>query len=101
MYTGQLVAVKYHDSLWYRARLLRSYSDYKYDVFLVDLGTFYNVIDIDNIRRLSLRFTKMPLQAFCGRVFGIHPYPEAKKWSAASCQVFSDLVKSIINSHES
>lgn len=92
MYVGQLVAVKYNDNLWYRGRLLRSHRD-EYEIFLVDLGR-YHVVDIEDLRLLSKRFTKLPLQAFLGRVFGIQSYPDANEWSVVSCKIFSDLVKS-------
>ena len=91
-----LVAVKYLDYLWYRARLVRSCSRDDFEVFLIDIGQFV-IINIDDLYRLSNRFTKLPMQAFCGKMFGIHSFPNANNWSDASCKKFWELVKGIFN----
>ncbi|KAI9564647.1 hypothetical protein GHT06_008388 [Daphnia sinensis] len=91
MYIGQLVAAMYTDNLWYRARIVGCYED-MFQVFYVDYGS-KNLVKIERLRHLHLRFTKMPLQAFRGRIFGIRPLPTEKKWSFESGKWFLDLIK--------
>lgn len=91
MYVGQLVAAMYTDNLWYRARILGCIED-EFRVFFVDYGS-QNLVTIDRIRHLPLHFTKIPLQAFRGRIFGIRPLPSEKKWSYEAGRSFLNLVK--------
>ncbi|XP_057371402.1 tudor domain-containing protein 7A-like isoform X2 [Daphnia carinata] len=91
MYIGQLVAAMYTDNLWYRARIVGCHED-MFQVFYVDYGS-KNLVKIERLRHLHLRFTKLPLQAFRGRIFGIRPLPTEKKWSFESGKWFLDLIK--------
>lgn len=92
MYIGQLVAAQYHDNLWYRARIVRSYR-MEFEIFFIDYGSVTHV-EIDRLRHLSLQFTKLPIQAFRGRMFGIGSFPDKYKWSIESGKQFLELIKS-------
>lgn len=94
LYLGMLVAVKYLEYFWYRARVVRSCGHDEFEVFLVDIGQFV-IISIDDLHHLSGQFTQLPMQAFCGKMIGVHSYPDANEWSAASCKEFWELVKGI------
>lgn len=91
MYIGQLVAAMYTDNLWYRARIVGCHED-MFQVFYVDYGS-KNLVKIERLRHLHMRFTKMPLQAFRGRIFGIRPLSTETKWSFESGKWFLDLIK--------
>ncbi len=91
MYIGQLVAAMYTDNLWYRARIVKCYED-EFEVFYVDYGS-KSWVTIDRIRHLGLHFTQLPIQAFCGRIFGVRHLPTEKKWSTEAGRCFLDLVK--------
>ena len=91
MYIGQLVAAMYTDNLWYRARIIGCYQE-EFLVFFLDYGS-KNYVNIARIRHLDLQFTKLPLQAFRGRIFGICPLPDEKKWSTEAGKWFLDLIK--------
>lgn len=92
MYLGQLVAAQYHDNLWYRARIVRSYRS-QFEVFFIDYGSV-TYVEIERLRHLSLQFTTLPIQAFRGRMFGIKSHPNPYKWSIESGKQFLELVKS-------
>lgn len=91
MYIGQLVAAMYTDNLWYRAKVLGC-NQHEFRVFFVDYGS-QNCVAIEQIRHLPIHFTKMPIQAFRGRIFGIRPLPHEKKWSYEAGHLFLNLVK--------
>lgn len=91
MYIGQMVAAMYTDNLWYRARIVKCYQE-EFQVFYVDYGS-KGWVTIDRLRHLDLHFTQLPIQAFCGRIFGIRHLPTETKWSTESSKWFLDLIK--------
>lgn len=91
MYLGQIVAAKYTDGLFYRARITGAYRQ-EIQVFYIDYGSS-GTVGIDQLRHLHLTFTKLPVQAFLGRVFGIRPHPDESKWTVEAGRLLLDLVK--------
>lgn len=91
MYLGQIVAAMYTDGLFYRARIVGTHQK-EIQVFYIDYGSS-GVVNIDRLRHLHIAFTRLPVQAFLGRVFGIQPYPDQSKWSLESGKVFLNMVK--------
>lgn len=70
MYIGQLVAAMYTDNLWYRARIVGCHED-MFQVFYVDYGS-KNLVKIERLRHLHMRFTKMPLQVYFHIIFIVY-----------------------------
>lgn len=93
IYIGQLVAARYVDNLWYRARII-GFRNGEFEMFYIDYGSS-GVVTIDKIRHLPLHFTKLPVQAFRGRLYGIKPTSKDDKWTAEASSCFLKLIKGI------
>jgi len=94
VYIGQVVAAEYSDSMWYRGRIVGFHQD-QFEVFYFDYGSAL-LVDIDKIRHLHVHFTKLPIQAMRGRIFGICPRSGLASWPIESSKEFLNMVKGII-----
>lgn len=81
----------YTDGLWYRGRIMGTYRD-EIEVFYIDYGSTC-AVGIDRLRHLHMVFTKLPVQAFLSRIFGVLPYPKEGVWSVESGKFLLSTVK--------
>ena len=97
---GEIVAVL-HEEKWQRGRIIELFESgiegYDFDlpgdnvrIFLVDSGSYVDVT-LDDIRRITDAFLKLPFQAIECSLFGLD-YPEGEKaWTLESCEKFRKL----------
>lgn len=77
------------DNYWYRYRVIGTCQN-KIDVITIDYGT-RATMDIDCLRHLHVKFSRLPRQAFLGKIFGILPIADI--WSKQSALLLYESVK--------
>lgn len=97
---GELVAVRYSDDCWYRARVLASFDcNTKVNVWFVDFGHSHVTENSHaNMQRLGRRFLKLPFQAVECYLDGLEPAPTDSNdtgfpvWSDQAKQALTNAV---------